>query len=146
MGRKERAGPKVKVFKNEWLNNEVDDTPVREWCVADPSNPGTGRAKCLVCPRPKDKPAVTFSIGEGFTALRAQSNSKDKIHTKRIQEQDQNNEPNLFSQMYIQTAMRNQDEVNKKQRKLRNSCWSHTSSFLTLFTVTDCKQLFYLLQ
>ena len=56
----------------------MDDTPVRKWCVSDPSNPG--RAKCLVCPHPKDKPAVTFSIGEGFSALRA--HSKGKIHTK----------------------------------------------------------------
>ena len=129
MGPKEkRTGPKVKGFKLEWLTQEVDGILIRSWCVSDPSDPG--RAKCLVCPPPRNKPALTFSIGEGFSALR--THGRGKIHTKCYEnsQNDQNhNEGPALSQMYIETAMRNQEEINKHQRKLEEQVLSSHIQF-----------------
>ena len=98
----------MKVFRTEWLDQEIDGTAVKRWCVySDPTDPG--RAKCLVCPPPRDNPALTFSIGEGFTAIQTH---------KSLEQKDTNqNEPKL-SQMYIENAMRNQEEQNKNKRKV----------------------------
>ena len=146
MGPKVRIGPKVKGFKLDWLTQEVDGIPVKSWCVSDPSDPG--RAKCLVCPPPKNKPALTFSIGEGFSALR--THGRGKIHSKSYEncQNDQNhNEGPVLSQMYIETALKNQEEITKQQRKLEEqvlashiqfsySLHSHglPSSFFTCFS------------
>ena len=79
---------KVKRFKPEWLQETLDDIKVSTWLNADPSDPRKG--KCTVCPAPTDSPfyGSSFSIAEGFSAIR--SHSKSKIHQKAIEEPNNN--------------------------------------------------------
>ena len=109
---------KVKAFVVSWLEKEIDGVRVKSWCLGDPSDPGRG--KCLICPPPKDSPqGKTFSIGEGFSALR--THAKGKIHLSHydMKQSDPNhNVQDGLKQMYIETAMKNQEDITKKQKKL----------------------------
>ena len=86
--------------------------------MGDPSD--AGRAKCLVCPLPRDKPnGLTFSIAEGFSEI--WYHNKSKTHVKCLQEHlcgDTVDETNALSQLYIEGTLRNQDKLAAKQRKV----------------------------
>jgi hypothetical protein len=105
---------KVKRFKPEWLQKTFDDVKVSTWLIADPSDPKKG--KCTVCPAPSDSPfsGRSFSIAEGISAIR--SHSKSKTHQKAVEEPN-NNEEDPMEQMRIEQALRNQEELSRKDRK-----------------------------
>ena len=105
---------KVKRFKPEWLQETFDDIKVSTWLIADPSDPRKG--KCTVCPAPTDSPFYgrSFSIAEGFSAIR--SHSKSKIHQKAIEEPNNNQEAKQNEQMRIEQALKNQEELTRKDR------------------------------
>jgi hypothetical protein len=75
---------KVKQFKPEWLLKILDDVKVGNWLIADPSDQKKG--KCIICPAPSGSPfsGRSFSIAEGFSAIR--SHSESKIHQKALEE------------------------------------------------------------
>ena len=105
---------KVKRFKPEWLQETLDEIKVSTWLIADPSDQQKG--KCTVCPAPTDSPFYgrSFSIAEGFSAIR--SHSKSKIHHKAIEEPN-NNQEDAAEQMRIEQALKNQEELSRKERK-----------------------------
>ena len=110
--RKIKKTYKVKRFKSEWLGNHLDGVQVKTWLVADPADPK--QAKCTICPAPADSPfpGRTFSIAEGFSAIR--SHSKTKIHQTASEDPNQNN---IIEQMTADQGFRNQEEISKQDRK-----------------------------
>ena len=137
---------KVKTFVVYWLEKDIDGVSVKSWCIADPSD--HGRGKCLVCPPPRDSPqGKTFSIGEGFSALK--SHAKGKVHEAHYEKKQTDPNHNVkdgLKQMYVETAFKNQEDISQKQKKLQEQvlesqikfcyvCHSHglPSSFISCF-------------
>ena len=115
MSQKQNKLYKVKKFKSAWLNEIIDDVKVGSWLIADPSDPQKG--KCTVCPPPSDSPFTgrSFSIGEGVSAIR--KHWKNKIHQKSIEKVNNNMHHDDIEQMRIQQALKNQEEITRKERK-----------------------------
>ena len=92
---------------------------VSTWLIADPSDPKKG--KCTVCPAPLYSPfsGRSFSIAEGCSAIR--SHSKSKIHQNAVVEEPNNNEEEPIEQMRIERALKNQEEISRKDRKEQES-------------------------
>ena len=115
MSKIKKKNYKVKQFKLEWLQKTLDDIKVSSWLIADPSDPKKG--KCTICPAPPGSPfsGRSFSIAEGFSAIRTHSVSK--IHQKALEEPLNNNEDDGVEQMRIEQALKNQEELGRKDKK-----------------------------
>ena len=125
---------KVKRFKSEWLGNYLDGVQVKTWLVADPADPK--QAKCTVFPAPADSPfrGRTFSITEGFSAIR--THSKTKIHQAASEDQ---NKYNIIEQMTVDQGFRNQGEISLKDRKEQEKFSSDKYLSATCFTTMPCQ-------
>ena len=114
--KKPKKSYKVKVFKPEWLEDYLDGVQVKSWLTADPTSPN--RARCMVCPAPANSLSgfCSFSIGEGFSAIK--THGKSQKHQKAEENKDQNrNEIPPAKQMRIEQSLKNQEEMNKAHRK-----------------------------
>ena len=98
-------------FQQTWLTREVDLVAVGEWCTADPSD--KYKAKCLTCPPGLQPFGLIFSIKEGFSAV--EKHAKSAKHREKFQlgVAEDNNEG--FEQINIQDALKNQEDLNKRQ-------------------------------
>ena len=115
MSQTQNKNYKVKRFKSAWLNETIDGVRVSSWLIADPRDPQKG--KCTVCPPPSDSPFTgrSFSIAEGISAIK--KHFKNKIHQKATEEPNNNMHDNTAEQMRIQQALRNQEDITRKERK-----------------------------
>ena len=109
----------MKKFKPDWLEQTIEDVKVSTWLIADPSDPKKG--KCTVCPAPLYSPfsGRRFSIAEGCSAIR--SHSKSKIHQNAVVEEPNNNEEEPIEQMRIAQALKNQEEISRKNSNEQES-------------------------
>jgi hypothetical protein len=109
---------KVKAFKAEWLRQTIDGQLVSSWCLADPTDAARGR--CTVCPAPNGNPTgfCSFSIAEGTSAI--QQHFKTKRHQEATKA-DANHNNEGGRQISIETGMKNQVEINKKQNNEDNA-------------------------
>ena len=77
------------------------------------------KAKCVVCLGPSDSPfsGCCFSIGEGFYAVKKHSaTSKHKTAIENTTEKV------TGDQMRIEKALKNQEEITKKDRNEKDKC------------------------
>ena len=119
---------KVKVFKPEWLENYLDGIQVKTWLTGDLTTPN--RARCMACPAPVNSLSgfVTFSIAEGFSAIKTHSRTLALKHLKAEEEKDQNrNQIPPAKQMRIEQGLQNQDEINKVHRKKEENILKRTN-------------------
>ena len=98
------------VFQSLWLDQDVDNIPVISWCAADPSN--KDKAKCLTCPAKHEPFGKTFSVKEGFTAVK--KHARTAIHMSNYKAVDEAAEEG-FEQINLEAAFKNQEELNKRQ-------------------------------
>ena len=107
----------VKLFKVDWLQSEVDGVLVRSWCVGDPTS--KDRARCVICPSPLNSPTgfCSFSIAEGFTAIKSHAKSKKHIAAADKQNNGKNENEPRPKQMRMEESLRNQAEITKAHRK-----------------------------
>ena len=91
------------VFQSSWLDQDVDNIPVRTWCAPDPSN--NEKAKYLTCPAKFEPFGKTFSVKEGFTAIK--KHAKTAIHVSNYKPVDEAEDDRL-EQINIEAAFKNQ--------------------------------------
>ena len=126
---------KVKKFKSEWLQETFDNVKVSSWLVADPSDNKKG--KCIVCPPPPDSPfsGRSFSIAEGVSAIK--KHSKNKTHLKAIEKYNNNEEEqDVSEQMRITQALKNQEEISKKDRKEQDAILQGQITFANICCIS----------
>ena len=112
-------GRKVKSFKSEWLNKEVEGIEVKTWCVSDPND--RQNAKCLLCPPTTKMPfGRTFSICEGFTAIVKHFNRKTHQDAMRDEADREDHGNPAPRQIDIEKAIQNQEELTEKDSYQKN--------------------------
>ena len=102
------------VFQQAWLGREIDGVLVSTWCSSDPSD--NKKAKCLSCPAGLQPFGLTFSVGEGFSALTKHAKSAKHVKFKDRRVAGDVVEEG-FEQMNVETALKNQAELSKRQQK-----------------------------
>ena len=77
-----KMGRKRQKYPTSWLDRGVDGILVKKWRTADSND--SQNVKCLVCPVTVKMPfGRLFNIGEGFTAIDKQFNTK--THQKAME-------------------------------------------------------------
>ena len=98
-------------FQQAWLDREIDNISVSEWCTADPSD--QFQAKCITCPAGLRPFGLTFSVKEGFNAV--EKHAKSKKHQENFKPGADRDEEEGFEQISIEAALKAQLESNKRQ-------------------------------
>ena len=128
------------VFQQAWLGREIDGVLVSTWCSSDPSD--NKKAKCLSCPAGLQPFGLTFSVGEGFSALTKHAKSAKHVKFKDRRVAGDVVEEG-FEQMNVETALKNQAELSKRQQKDRYGSiytrkWPKSGGSLGCFGCFEC--------
>ena len=126
---------RVKSFKLGWLSQTIGDVRNDKWLT--PCKNDSTRGVCLVCKDSSGKIGKSFSILEGFSAIRNHAKGKGHIdnfisHQNRIQDNENNDAPPEMEQISMEEALANQNKRNAEKDRLKlqvleaQTIWSHT--------------------
>ena len=105
---------KVKHFKADCTKEFVDGYCVGSWVTSDPTS--TMKARCLPCPPNVGASHKTFSIVEGFSAIR--QHSKIAKHRQLFMTSMEDPDRTVPArQLSIKQAVKNQEEISEVESK-----------------------------